>query len=164
MRFSPAIGCLALAAVCATPLATLAQTNGLPEAVQIERRNLRRALEMAKLEMRLYLQVEYPRELRHLDSAIRLTTAEVDAVRQRLRAYGPYTRFDTGQPFTLSIQEDKLCLLDAELRLRDLRAERAVLIRFRSDHWRLLELKAQEIRDRLVLLEGGELIVEPASI
>jgi hypothetical protein len=164
MRLSPAIGCLALAVVCTAPLTASAQTNDLPESVQIERRNLRRALEMAQLDLRLYLQVDYPRELRHLDSAIRLTQAEVDAVKARLRAYGPYTRFDSGQPFTLSIQDDKLCLLDAELRLQDLKDERCALVRFHSDHWRLLELKAQDIRDRLVQLEGGEEIVEPASI
>jgi len=150
--------------LCIAPLAAQAQTDALPESIQIQRRSLRRALEIAQLELRQYLEVEYPRELRHLDSAIRLTQAEVEAVRDRLRAYGPYSRFSTGQPFLLSIQEDKLCLLEAELRLQDFKDERCALMRFHSDHWRLLELKVQDIRDHLVQLEGGEVIVEPASI
>jgi hypothetical protein len=161
MRFSPAIGCLTLAALCCTPLAAQAQTDAL----QVEIANTRRALEMANLELRLYLQVDYPRELRHLDSAIELTQAELDAAKERLRAYGPFTHFDTGQPFLLSIQEDQHCQLDAELRLRDLKAERDALVRFHSDQARLLELKAQDIRDHLVQLEGGgEVLVEPNSI
>ena len=160
MRFSPVIGCLALTVVCFTPWMVRAETDLL----QIDRINARRALEIAKLELRLYLQVEYPRELRHLDAAILFTTAEVNAVRERLRAYGPFSRFDVGDPFLLSIQEDKLCLLDAELRLQDLKDERCALVRFHSDHARLLELKAQDARDRLVQIEGGEVLVEPASI
>lgn len=160
MRFSTTIGCLAWAILCTIPLAANAQTD----AMQIQRRDARRVLEMAKLELRLYLQVEYPRELRRLDSAIRLTQAEVNAAKERLRAYGPFSRFSTGQAFLVSIQDDKLCLLEAELRLQDLKDERCALVRFHSDHWRLLELKAQQARDYLVQLEGGEVLVEPASI
>jgi hypothetical protein len=158
MRFSSTIGCLALAALCFTPLSARAED----EALRIERAQTRRALEIANLELRYYLQVEYPRELRRLDSAIRFTLAELEAVRERLRGYGPYTSFNTGQPFLLSIQEDKLCLLDTELRLRDLRDERCALVRFHTDHIRLLELKAQDIRERLILLENTAVVVEPA--
>ena len=40
----------------------------------------RQSLECAKLELRLYLRVEYPREVRHLESAVKLTKAEVNVL------------------------------------------------------------------------------------
>jgi hypothetical protein len=124
----------------------------------------RRALETANLELRLYLQVDHPRELRHLDAQIKLAEAEVKAYQERLHEYRPFNKFSTGRPLLVPLQDLRLCLLEAELRLDDLRAERNAVIRFHSDRWRLLELRAYEARARVVELEGGGQIVAPATI
>ena len=78
----------------------------------------RRELVVAKVDARHYWQVEYPRQRRELNAAITLTDAEVRAMKRLLREYGPFSRFSTGQPLFLPIQDLKLCILDAELRLR----------------------------------------------
>jgi hypothetical protein len=139
-------------------LATLAvSTNAVAQndANQSARLSARRALEIANYELRQYLQVEYPRERRHLDAEIKLTEAEVQAYQERLREWAPFDKFSTGRPLIVSIQNMRLCLLEAELRLKDLRAERNNLIRFHSDRWRLLELRAYDARSRIAELERG---------
>jgi hypothetical protein len=42
------------------------------------------------------------------------------------------------------------------LRLDDLRAERTALVRFRSDQWRMLELRVFDARTRVAALEADE--------
>jgi hypothetical protein len=49
-----------------------------------------------------------------------------------------------------------MCLRDAELRLRDLWAERNALVRFHSDEWRLLEMKVHSARLRVAELEPDD--------
>ena len=160
MRLSPVIGCLALTVVCSTPLTVRAEDDSF----EMLRTNARRELEIAKLELRLYLQVEYPRELRHLDSEIKLTDAEIKAREERLREYRPFDKFQLGQPFLVTLQHERLGLLDAQLRLKDLKAERFALVRFHSDHARLLELRAMDARARLAELEGGtKIALEPTN-
>lgn len=159
MRFSSAIGCLVLALTCFAPLVARAELGDL----EIERINARRALEAAQLELRLYLQVDYPRELRYLDSAITLTQAEIDARERRLRQYEPFTRFSIDNPFPYTLEQERLGLLDAELRLKDLKAERFALVRFHADHWRLLELKVQDARARLLAIEDAWENAEPIA-
>jgi hypothetical protein len=123
----------------------------------------RRALVAAKLEARYYWQVEYPRKRRELNAAIAFTDADVRTLKQRLREYGPFTQFSTGQPLSVTYQDLKLCILDAELRLRALRDERNNLVRFHSDELAMLELNVAEARARVIELEGGEVIeFEPA--
>ncbi|MEX2317765.1 MAG: hypothetical protein WD669_11475 [Pirellulales bacterium] len=136
---------------------------GQDDAVQAARAAARRALEMANLELRLYLQVEHPREMRHLDAQIKLAEAEVKAYEERRREYEPFNKFSTGRPLLLPMQSLRLCLLEAELRLDDLRAERNALVRFHSDRWRLLELRALDARAHVVELEGGGQIAVPAA-
>jgi hypothetical protein len=128
-----------------------------------ERAAARRELEAARLELRHYLQVEHPRQKRHLDAEIKLTEAEVRALRDRLREYRAFDKFSTGGPLFVTIQDMRMCLLDAELRLKDLRAERNNLIRFHSDQWRLLEIRAYEARVRVAELERGEALRAPRA-
>jgi hypothetical protein len=63
----------------------------------------------------------------------------------------------------VTIQDVRMCLLDAELRLKDLRAERNNLIRFHSDEWRLLEIRAYEARVRVAELERSEALPAPRA-
>jgi hypothetical protein len=152
MRFSPLIFASAIAVFCAFPLTTCAQDASRAMA----RAAARHDLELAKIELRLYMQVEYPRQRRHLDAQIKLTQAEVDAYNERLREYRAFDRFSTGRPLLVPMQDLRLCLLEAELRLNDLQAERNALVRFHSDQWRILELKVEQARWRLAELEGGD--------
>jgi hypothetical protein len=150
---------LTLAVLATVPCPSMGQTIGFTS----ERAALRRELGEANLELRHYLQVEHPRQRRHLDAQIQLTEAEVRALQGRLREYRPFTRFSTGNPLNVTIQHTQMCLLDAELRLADLRAERNNLIRFRSDQWRVLEMQAFELRMRLAELERTEELAPPQN-
>jgi hypothetical protein len=118
----------------------------------------RRELAVAKIEANHYWQVEYPRRRRELNAEITFVDAELRAMKELLREYGPFSRFSTGQPLFLPIQDLKLCILDAELRLRALRDERINLVRFHSEEGQLLDLRVADARARLVALEGGGVI------
>jgi hypothetical protein len=135
MRFSPVPFCLAIAALC-VPGSILRADEASDLSARI---SARQELELAKSELRNYWQVEYPRQRRHLNAAIELTELEIRDLKARLREWGPFSRFTYGDPFMVTIQETKFCLRDAELRLRDLWAERNALIRFHADQWRALE-------------------------
>jgi hypothetical protein len=119
------------------------------------RRNARRELQLAKLESRNYLQIEYPRMRRQLDAAITLTDAELRAYNERVRRYRPFDRFSTGSLYQLALQDLRLCILDAELRLRDLRAERNNLHRFRLEEWKTLEMRVDDARARVAEIEAA---------
>ena len=160
MRFSPSMICLSIVTGCWPATALFAQEMSVVSA----RMSARRDLELAKLELRHYWQVEYPRQQRHLNAGIELTSAEIRNFQVRLRAYRPFSRFSTGDPFMFTIQETQMCLREAELRLRDLWAERNALVRFHSDQWRVLELQVHEARLRVVELEpADEPIVAPVA-
>jgi hypothetical protein len=115
----------------------------------------RRELQLAKIEFRDYWQVEYPRIRRHLDAQIRLTEIEVRTLKQQIRLYWPFDRWSTGSAVTWPLQDLRTCLLDAELRLRDLRAERGNLVRFRTPEWQALELRVHDARLRVAEWEAA---------
>ena len=145
--------------LCLTLLTTLTpwvSVSAQEASAESARMSARRELELAKIDLRHYWQVEYPRQQRHLNAAIDLTRAEVENLKCRLHAYQPYTRFSTGDPFMITIQETEMCLREAELRLRDLWAERNALVRFHSDQWRELELRVMEARMRVAELEPAD--------
>jgi hypothetical protein len=150
MRFSGVILILAIAALLSTCSAARAQDESYVAA----RAAARRDLMLAKLELRNYQQVEYPRLRRHLQAQIDLTEAEIRAYKRQLHEFRPFNRFSVGQPFTVTIEEIRLALLEAELRLRDLWAERNALIRFHSDDWRVLEMKVRDARLRVAEIEA----------
>jgi hypothetical protein len=150
MRLSPALLCLAIAVVGSAAEIARAQD----ESYQMARMNARRELELAKIEFRDYWQVEYPRIRRDLDARIELTEAEIRNYKERLRLYLPFDRFSTGGALVLPLQDLRMCLLEAELRLRDLWAERGNLIRFRTPEWRVLELRLHDARVRVADLEA----------
>jgi hypothetical protein len=160
MKSSVVSLCFAIAVIASSSSAVRAQDDALQSA----RAAARRALEAANLELRLYLQVDHPRELRHLDAQIKLVEAEIAAYEERFREYRPFNKFSTGRPLLLPMQDLRLSLLAAELSRDDLRAERNALIRFHSDRWRLLELRAYEARARLAELEKAGQNVGPAAV
>jgi hypothetical protein len=122
----------------------------------------RHALECAKLDYQLYTQVDFPREVRHLESSVKFTKAEVDMLDRRVREFNRFNRFEIGRPLHVSFENAKLALLDAQLRLKDLEAELFALRRFHGDRCRMLELKVYQARVHLVHLEGGPAMIAPA--
>jgi hypothetical protein len=105
------------------------------------------------MDLRHYWQVDYPRQQRNLNAAIELTKCEIRDLQFRLRQYQPFTRFSTGDPFMVTIQNTEMCLREAEFRLRELWAERNALVRYHSDQYRELELRVHEARLRVIELE-----------
>jgi hypothetical protein len=105
------------------------------------------------MDLRHYWQIEYPRQQRQLTAAIEFAKCEIGDLQFRLRQYQPFTRFSTGDPFMITIQNTQMCLREAEFRLRDLIAERNALVRFHSDQYRELELRVHEARLRVIELE-----------
>ena len=150
MRLSPALISLAAIVYC-TPATVRAQEGLGANEIAAARGELR----LAKLEFRDYWLIEYPRIQRHLDARIRLTEAEVRTIKERIRMYDPFNRFSTGSAVSWSLQDLRMCLLDAELRLRDLWAERSNLIRFRTPEWRILEARVHDARWRVAELEAA---------
>jgi hypothetical protein len=157
MKFSFPLFTLAVAAVC------LESPNvSADEPYEVARWRARHELRLAKMDLRNYWQVEYPRQQRHLNAAIALTETEIRNLKERLLEYEPFNRFSYGQPFSVTLQEVRMCLQDAELRLRDLWAERNALFRSHSDNWRALEFKVHEARLRVLAIEAAHEASEPA--
>jgi predicted RNase H-like nuclease (RuvC/YqgF family) len=160
MRFSCVIWFLATAALLSPISKARAQEENYAEA----RAAARRDLMLAKMELRQYQLVEYPRLRRHLQAQIDLTEAEIRDYKERLHEYRSFDRFSVGRPFMVTLQELRMCLLEAELRQRDLWAERNALIRFHSDDWRLLEMRVHEARLRVAEIEAAHEAVAAAEL
>jgi hypothetical protein len=142
---------LAIALACVTSGVVHAQADSYANEIAMARREL----QWAKTQFRDYWLIEYPRIRRHLDAQIRLTEAEVRTIRDRIRLYRPFDRWSTGSAVTWALHDLRVCLLDAELRLRDLWAERSNLVRFRTPEWRELELRVHDARLRVAQLEAA---------
>ena len=142
---------LAMGSLLSSPASAADLTAG--QSLDAALTEARRALEIAKIEMRLYLQVEYPKERRCLDAQIELLSAEIDALKERAREYQRLQRSRSSRPFLTSLQEIELALLDAKLRLKDVRADRTALHRFHPDCTRLHELRVETARARVVALD-----------
>lgn len=151
MRFSLLSCCLAIMLASTAPCAAFAQSSSIAAECAAARRDL----QSAKLAFRDYWQIEYPRIRRQLDAQIRLAEAEIRTYKERIHLYRPFDRFSTGSAVTLPLQDLRMCLLDAELRLRDLWAERNNFIRFRTPEWRELESRVHEARLRVVDCEAA---------
>jgi hypothetical protein len=147
MKFSLAGLSLAIA-LFSTPISVRAQVTAAEE-----RAAARRELHLAKIEFRDYWQIEYPRIRRELDALIELTEAELRIHKERLLWYRPFDRFSTGSAVEWSLQDLRMCIREAELRLRDLWVERNNLIRFRTPQWRELELRLHDARMRVAAIE-----------
>jgi hypothetical protein len=151
MKFSPTVCSLAIVAICSGTSA-LAQQQASFQA----RIAARQELELAKLDLQNYWQVEYPRQRRELNLAIELTQTEIESNQEQQESLRPFTRFSLGEPFPLTIASLRVCGKSAELRLNNLQAERNTLIRFHADEFRILEMRVQAARQRVLDLEPKE--------
>lgn len=94
---------------------------------------------------RLYDQVDYRLQLQKLDSQIKLGQAQLEASRERSRIYHKY--FGRTPALLLTRQNARLNVLEQELKLKELRNEKLLLIRHRAD----------KVRYRQLILEQGEI-------
>ncbi|MEM6797989.1 MAG: hypothetical protein AAF589_00615 [Planctomycetota bacterium] len=108
-----------------------------------------RELEIAALKLRLYELTEYPGQIRKLDSAIKLTRAEVEGWERLEREYRSLRKFDRGSALPLTIEQVRLDLLAAELRLDDLKAQRLAAQRAHQLKQRLLRLSVEQAAARV---------------
>jgi hypothetical protein len=158
MKFSPAICSFAIVAIFGATSAIAQERASLQARIAA-----RQELELAKLDLQNYWQIEYPRQRRELNLAIELTQAEIDGNQEQQESLRPFTRFSLGEPFPLTIANLRICRQSAEIRLNNLQAERNMLIRFHGDQFRILQMRVQAARQRVADLEAyDEIAAVPA--
>ncbi len=159
MRLCTAFCCLIAVVMCVASSAH-AQDDASLQARIAARYDLARA----KLELRDYWQIEYPRQQRELDAAIDLTETELENNKALLRDYRPFTQFTLDEPFPITVRNLQFCIKDCELRLKNLRADRNALLRFHDDRFHMLEMNVVAARLRVAQLEANDAIAsEPAT-
>jgi hypothetical protein len=158
MRSLPVVCVLAFGCICLT---SNARSEDQPSLAA--RLAARHELELAKIDLRNYWLVEYPRQKRELDAAIEITKMEICNNDHMQEEFRPFTRFTIGEPFPITIRNLQMCRQVAEVRLKNLEDERAELIRFHGDQFRALEMKVQEARLRVAQLEGDETLTPESA-
>ncbi|HEX5472426.1 MAG TPA: hypothetical protein VFW73_11095 [Lacipirellulaceae bacterium] len=159
MRFSVVIFCLIVAITC-----VLSTANAQDDALMPARVAARYDLDRAKLELRDYWQIEYPRQQRELNAAIELTEAELENNQCLLREFRPFPQFTIDEPYPIIVRNLEFCIKECELRLKNLHAERTALVRFHDDRFHLLQMKVVAARLRVAQLEANDDIAsEPVA-
>jgi hypothetical protein len=149
MRFRlSTLVCSIFAVGFASPL--FAQEPSLQDRIAV-----RRDLEVAKMNLRYYWQVEYPRKCRELDSAIALTRTEIENSRYMLRQFRPFPQFTIDEPYPITVRNLQMCIRVGEFRLNELLAERNALIRYHSDQFNVLAADVYAARVRVADLEAN---------
>jgi hypothetical protein len=117
----------------------------------IIRRYVRVNESLPEIGARLYDQVDYELQLRQLNSDIKLATARLDAQRERVYVYDKY--FHRTSALLITRQNARLAVLESELRLKQLRHEKLLMLRHRTDQVRYRKLLFSEGKVRLNLDE-----------
>ena len=109
----------------------------------------RRDVEIAELELRRYLVIDYPARRTPLESQITMARAEIQTNRRLVREYERMSRGKTSRPFLVTLADARLTLLAAELRHHQLCQQKSNLEKFHGDQRRLYELHIEAARQRL---------------
>jgi hypothetical protein len=120
-----------------SPLAALADERDAVVAAA------RRQLELAQLKLRLYERDEHPRQLGQVERAIEMQRAKLESFRRRVREFEQFDKFEYSAPLFITLEDARLDVVAAELRLRELEDERFLLIRSRSDRARMMQLEIE---------------------
>ena len=118
-------------------------------------REAARNVEIERLKLTLYERISFPTRIRKLEGEIKLAQAEVASFKRRIAEYKQFTKFKYSNPLFISRENSKLQLLEAQLRAKNLKEEKALLCQFKSTSLRLRELELDRAKDRLQLLIGG---------
>ncbi len=154
--------------VLATILSIFALSVPLAAAQQEGAASLRTAernLEIAHLQLKQFIRVDYPLELRRLDSEIKMSEAEINSLLRRLDEFGSFHRHTRySRPFFTTVEDQRLLLLAAELRRSDLRKKKCLMQQSYQDRKRLLELQVEAAAETLEALGGEVRRKEPPRI
>lgn len=115
-----------------------------------------RELEMARLRERRYLRVDYPLTIRRLENEIRLARAELGMRVRRIAEYERIAGTHAPQLFLVTLDEERLAVLELELRLETLDEEKLLLQQQHADQCRLLRLQIEAAQDRFELLRDAQ--------
>ena len=105
-----------------------------------------RALEEARLRLRLFERVDYPLRLQEVDAQIKLTRAEVESFQRRI---AEYERFDGSGAVFLELENVRLMLGAGRLRLQNLERERLLLQLHFKDERRLRQMQVDAAAQRV---------------
>jgi hypothetical protein len=115
-------------------------TSSAPTQVVMTQEEL--AAEIARLRYHLYRRVEYPLRLSQLDAAITLAHAEVESLDRQIDEFERISRPHTSHPFLVTLESARMRRLATELRLKQLRREKILVIQsFQTER----QLRALEI-------------------
>ena len=136
-----------------------AQKKAAPKAQGLSARDLlvreaARDVEIERLKLMLYERISFPTRIRKLEGDIKLAEAEVASFKRRVAEYRQFTKFKYSNPLFISRENAKLQLLEAQIRLKNLKEEKVLLCRFKTTSLRLKELELDRARDRLRRLIG----------
>src|SRR4051812_14482209 len=81
----------------------------------------RRKHEIAALRLRQFERAEYPLALRRIENDLKIAEAERDVQQRRIKEYGDNGVFKYSEAFLVTLQEAKLALLRAELKIDELK-------------------------------------------
>jgi hypothetical protein len=108
---------------------------------------------MAHLRLRRFMLVDHPLAMRRLESAVKMAQAELDTFKHRLAEYEKLPKFEYSDPFLITLGDARLDVQRAELKLGDLKEEKALIERNYPEARRLLELEIESAAARLDALE-----------
>jgi hypothetical protein len=86
---------------------------------------------------------EHPRQLAQVKRAIEMQRAKLESFHRRVREFEQFDKFEYSAPLFITLEDARLDVIAAELRLRELEDERFLLIRSRSDRSRLMQLEIE---------------------
>ena len=146
MKRTVALFTLATLAITATSAATSVAAS------QEEIAAARRQLETAQLRLRLYERDDHPRALHRLEREIELAQAHVESYQRRVKEYEQFEKLQYSSALFLTLEQTRLALRQAELKLEELQEERFLLLRHHSTRRRLFALEVESATARLASL------------
>lgn len=112
------------------------------------------AYDAAVLDLHRYRFVEYPREVRSLEHAIRVRKAEIEAIERRMADWEPFNRWRNGQILSISVEHARISIAQLKYEVADMEAELFDLHRRRAETIRLLLAQVDRQASRLRAMEA----------
>jgi hypothetical protein len=106
-----------------------------------------RNLELAELRLLRFDRIDYPLAQKRLENEIEMTKAEIDSRKRRIAEYDRFNHSAYSSPFFYTLEENRLALKDAELRLDMLLRERCLRVQYKGTMRRIRELEVEQSRD-----------------
>lgn len=144
---------LSLAVVLSTAAWTAAALARSPSSAAIA--SAHRDVEIAEIELRRYVNIEYPSQRDHLETQMILARAEIEIQRRLVEEYERMSRGKTSKPFLVTLSDARIALLAAELSYQRNCDAKSRLEKFHGEQCRLHELRLEAALDRLAALKNA---------